>query len=185
MTYLKAYNPLFNLVSFLWRCQNRTLAEQKRDGVGYFDIRCRLYKNEWKAAHGAVVLKANIEDILLKIGKKKPFRLILEKGNDLTEYLFHLLVERVKKNYPNLHYAVVKRGWKVLYNNPSITFTEEDDRSYVPFHSDEFKWSELWHFIKNFSWPKRYAKKHNQITYKEKMDKGRLYWLDFYQITKR
>lgn len=185
MTYLRACNPLFNLFSFLWRCQNRSLAKQKQDGVGYFDIRCRLYQNEWKLAHGLVVLDANLEDVLPKVGKKKPFRLILEKGDDLTEYLFGALVERIKRYYPNLHYAVVKQGWKVLYENPSITFEGGEDRSYVPFHSDGFKWKELWQFLKHFSWPKRYAKQHNQWTDEEKKDKKNLYWLDFYQIRKK
>ena len=57
MTYLPARHRVFELFSFLWRTQTKSLHQQATEGVAYFDIRVRETKKGWRLCHGLVDLK--------------------------------------------------------------------------------------------------------------------------------
>lgn len=180
-TSLRACNPLWEMVSFAWRCQSRTIEEQVADGVGYFDLRVASDgAGGWNMAHGLVALRADLFEVLTAIGDS-PFRLLLERGGENDEYRFRTLVTYLRVRY-KLHEAVIKRGWRTVYHDSSLDMATTDE-SYVPFHSSRFSGKELWQFLKHPCWPKRWAKKHNKSVSeaRRKSAEERVY-MDFYEI---
>lgn len=179
-TYLRPANPLWRLVSFAWRTQERTLTEQRKDGVAYFDLRVVRGKGgAWLPAHGLVTLRGRFDALLEETGGR-PFRLILERGSETDEDAFRALVRGLRATGRPLHMAVIKNGWRTVFHDAKLDCPTLD-ASYVPFHSDRFKWSELWAFLKSPSWPRRHAKKHNREVTSEERELKRVF-LDFYNL---
>lgn len=179
-SYLPPVNPLWRPLSFAWRTQNRTITEQREDGVGYFDLRVvRTERGEWRPAHGLVTLKGRFDALLEETGGR-PFRLILERGDEETEDAFRRLAYGLAATNRPLHTAVIKNGWRTVHHNAELD-APTVDASYVPFHSDRFRWSELWAFLKSPSWPKRWAKKHNREITPEVRDLNRVF-MDYYNL---
>lgn len=60
-TYLKATNTFYGQFPIVWRCQYKTIQEQYKDGIRFFDVRVKLEKkanrNMWRCAHGIVDLE--------------------------------------------------------------------------------------------------------------------------------
>lgn len=174
-TYLKPVNPIYSLFNFLWRTQSLSLKKQLNKGVKYFDIRVSYYKSKWRVSHGLVNFDLTFSSIkyILEIFAPYYVRLILEKGNDKVEELFTDAISEVAQ-YPNLSFACIKKGWKVLVNRDPVI----KDYSYIPWYSGySFLWN-LKHF--KLSSIKYYAKKHNPSITKEMIeDPYTVYFMDY------
>lgn len=182
-TYLPPVNPLWRLVSFAWRTQGRTIAEQRGDGVGYFDLRVVREKGQWRPAHGLVTLRGRFDALLEETGGR-PFRLILERGDKEAEDAFRRLAYGLAATNRPLHTAVIKNGWRTVHHDEALDLPARD-MSFVPFHSDRFRWSELWAFLKHPSWPRRWARQHNgEVSAEERADAGCRVYMDYYEEPK-
>ena len=166
MTYLKAKNPLRDLYSCWWRCQDKTLDEQIAAGVKWFDIRVVFNPRPggplWTFAHGNVDLKYKVDDnlpqhnilglVLEKIETRGGYaRIMLERGNDEAEELFaeYFAKELTSKRWPCIIGAVVKKNWRVLWNTmPNLQIA---DYSYVPYKRDT-KWYKQLKGLLSFPW---------------------------------
>ena len=71
---------IFNLFKFLWRTQTKSIEEQIKSGVTYFDIRVRRDKNVWRVCHGLVDFNITFDklDNILFYFAPYDVRLILE-----------------------------------------------------------------------------------------------------------
>ena len=175
-TYLKAKNKIYELFSFLWRTQTKSLKEQKEFGVKYLDVRIHKTKeNQWELCHGLVnfckcynTLSELMEDL-----SDFKVRLILEKGTD-DEEVFKSIIYKISHQYSNLVFSAIKKDWKVLYNKDLIIM----DYTYIPFYSN----LSFWQNIKRMNWfstIKKWAKKHNPvITQEMKDDANIVYFMD-------
>lgn len=115
-----------------------TLAEQRAAGVGYVDVRVRrtkvLSRNGrtwvWRLCHGLVDLDMERDSLgaLLDELAGLRVRLILERGDSLE---FEVLIPRLKEHYPNLSFACIKKGWRVLYDGGE----ELIDHTFTPWLS--------------------------------------------------
>lgn len=91
MTFLEPSNPLMNVFSKFWRCQELNLEEQKKKGVKALDIRVYHKNNGWYVAHGAVSF-GRIGDKLTDIAKFVKdngfhyYRIILERCEVYSDY---------------------------------------------------------------------------------------------------
>ena len=175
-TFLPARKKIFELFSFLWRTQVKNIAQQKEIGVTYFDVRVRRDGHVWRVCHGLVDFNKTFKSIEEIISKFNPYRvrILLEKGNYNDEILF---IKEVNAciNYPNLSFAGIKRGWKVIINRDPII----KDYTYIPWLSN----LSFWENIKRgnfFSTIKRWAKKHNPVINDNlKKDSTNVYFMDY------
>lgn len=178
-TYLPPKKKIFNLFSFLWRTQTKSISEQITLGVTYFDIRItRDYKEcKWRVCHGLVDFNKtfySIEHILNTFVPLK-VRILLEKGNYNDEILF-IKEANACLNYPNLSFAGIKRGWVIIINRDPII----KDYTYIPWLSN----LSFWENIKRgnfFSTIKRWAKKHNPKITNELINDKIIHFLDYYE----
>lgn len=176
-TYLEAMNPIMEWFSFLWRTQDKSILEQKKQGVIYFDIRVRHDKagNCWRVCHGLVDFPLSfpsIENILSTFSTYK-VRLILERGSLYDESLFRYGISRVE-DYPCLSFAAIKKDWKVLVDRDPVM----KDYSYVPFLSN----LSFWENVKRMKWLdtiKHYAKKYRPKITDEMIKENKLYFMDY------
>lgn len=177
-TYLKAKHKIYELFSFLWRTQTKSLEEQIKNGVTYFDIRVhRIKDNQWELCHGLVnfckyynTLSELMEDL-----SDSKIRLILEKGTKADEEVFRSIIYKLSHQYSNLVFSAIKKNWKVLYNKDLILM----DYTYIPFYSN----LSFWQNIKRMNWfstIKKWARKHNPvITQDMKDDINVVYFMDY------
>lgn len=176
-TYLKAKNKLLEKLSFLWRTQTISIAEQKALGVKYFDVRIRRDKDKWRVCHGLVdfdLTFKTIKGILSKFPVSK-VRIILERGNKKDENLFTQEINSCKNN-KNLSFSCIKKGWKIVVWAESYVFK---DYSYIPWHSGWTFWANLT-YCNFFSTIKRNAKKNNPAVTKEMKEDGKtVYFMDY------
>lgn len=173
-TYLTAKKKIFEWVSFLWRTQVKSIEEQKKAGVSYFDIRVRRDNDVWRICHGLVdfnLTYKSIEEILNKFSIYK-VRIILERGD--REDLFRGEVTK-HVDCPTLSFACIKRNWKILLDRDASII----DYTYTPWLSDLSFWENVKRF-NFFSTIKKWAKKHNPtVTTKMKTDKNIIYFMDY------
>lgn len=181
-TYLDSTNAAYNAVSGLWRCQYKTLQEQYKAGVRYFDVRVVLEKkankNMWRAAHGEVKLnqlftsmKAIFE--YFKAFSGSIFRLILEDASGKEE--FKAEVEPYIKNPdPICTFIGIKKNWEVLYSGASRPLI---DYCYVPIHTGD----SLLENIKNLelSTIKKWAEQHNPTVTPSMLTDNTIYFMDY------
>lgn len=176
-TYLSPKKKIFKLFSFLWRTQTKSIKEQILGGVTYFDIRVkRNYKDcTWQVCHGLVDFNKTFESIEEIISTFNPYkvRILLEKGNYNDEILF---IKELNKclDCPNLSFAGIKRGWKVIINKDPII----KDYTYTPWLSN----LSFWENIKRgnfFSTIKKWAKKHNPKITIELVNDEVVHFLDY------
>ena len=187
-TFNKATNCIVELFSFMWRCQDKTMSEQYERGVRFFDIRVhRTSKGSWGYCHGlanvyggAGDLKA-LYNLMRTVYPDAKYRILLEKvhkesDTKLFEDEMSKLISEEADVKKYVQCFVIKNGWKVLWNNDEMNYSIVD-YSWVPFTSDKPWYKQLsW---KIFSNPKRWAKKHNNITEEEINDMNTLYFYDF------
>lgn len=176
-TYLKAKNKIYELFSFLWRTQTKSIKEQQKLGVQYLDIRVhRTVDNQWELCHGIVNFEKKycLFSDILKEYKDFNIRLILEKGDELDEKFFRKEIFYLPKLFKNLSCVVIKKNWVVLLEEKFII----KDYSYVPFYSN----LSFWKNIKRMNWfstIKKWAKKHKPIiTQKMKEDQNVVHFID-------
>lgn len=137
-TYLRARRRVMELFSGIWRTQRLTLEEQRAAGVGYVDVRIRRTKvlsrngtaGAWRLCHGLVDLDMEWDSLgaLLDELTGLRVRLILERGDSLE---FEVLIPRLRERYPNLSFACIKKGWRVLYDGGE----ELIDHTFTPWLS--------------------------------------------------
>lgn len=123
MSYLPPKN-LWGKITRLWnKCQDKTLEEQYRDGVEYFDIRINFYNDdEWHFVHNKVDYGVVNDNIWKYIGKiKVPIRVIYDRRNkpkdDIHEenhFNIYLWLIRQKYNV-NIDSAITYWNWKEHY----------------------------------------------------------------------
>lgn len=161
-TYLNATSKVYEKISALWRTQTKTIQNQYKAGVRYFDVRVRRDGDIWRVCHGLVDFNQiftrleMIPKFFNKIGEDCILRIILERGDDT---LFKAEAEKLKENN-NVTFIGIKDNWQVLYNeDPPIK-----DYSYIPWDSGKSIWGNIT-AMKYFSSIKKHAKKNNpQIT---------------------
>lgn len=124
-TFLPAINPLYNILSKFWKCQNKDIKEQYLAGVRYFDMRVCRKDNLWYLCHGLAIVDECF-DSLYSISKyfkteypEAQLRIILEKGKE-EEFIEESKNLRLFKN---IVFIGIKKNWDILYqskNHPKI-----------------------------------------------------------------
>lgn len=172
-TYLRAKSLILEKLSFIWRTQNKTIDEQLRLGVRYFDIRVRRSKNKWVLCHGLVDFKYSFYHLceILILFRNDRVRIILERGG--AKDLFIKEVHDIS-GYPELSFACIKRGWKVVLNkDPNI-----HDYTYKPWDSSKSFLENIKRF-NFFSTIKKWAKKHNPVIDNTLVKSKDLHFMDY------
>ena len=119
MTYLRPLKWWQRLIAFTSRCQRKTIEEQYKAGVRYFDFRVKVKRDcNLCYAHGLMEYRYDddrIEDILWRYPDVKA-RIVLEKGDkDLFRYHAH----KILINYHSqIDYVVDdKKSWHIHWSN--------------------------------------------------------------------
>lgn len=180
-TYLPATKWYFRPFSFLWRCQNKDIHEQKELGVEYIDVRIRKVKNKgYRICHGLVDLgNMEFEDINSLMSFLECFnckyRLIIERNvNNIVD--IECLINYIKYHAKNCVYFGIKKPWTSIYVRKVYNI---NDYSYVPFYTGKnpgikFKLS----IIKNW------AKKHNPVINNTLINDNIIHFMDYIGINK-
>lgn len=197
MSYLPPQRWLWRLFAPFWRCQDKTIEEQIKAGVRFFDIRVVWDRKLdcWQFAHGLVrfgwkkgdPLSVGLEPVLTLLETRGClYRIVLERGAEYDEARFRnwfghsVGAEIWWGSHPHCISAIIKRGWKsvkgrhfdVAYKNMQL-----DDRSFVPFHSDKPGWRQLsWRMLCT---PRLWAKRHNTVRQGWKEDNDTVHFYDF------
>ena len=176
MNYLKSTNPLFNMFSFTWRCQDTDYKQQCQDGIAFFDIRLIESNGEFKFAHGYVTLKGEDPVTVINYISQKQiyFRIVIERGD----------TENIVKKFKRYKYCLgiwKKKGWVELYKSDTYSTLTIKDYSYVPFQSNKSIISQLWSFIKNLTTIKNYSK-NLTISPNDLYNGQTYYFVDFYEL---
>ena len=197
MSYLPPQRWLWRLFAPFWRCQDKTIEEQIKAGVRYFDIRVvwdrKLYS--WQFAHGLVRfgwtrrdnLAVGLTPILTLLEAHGClYRIVLERGTEYDEARFRNIIgysngaETWWGSHPNCIAAIIKRGWKSVRDRrfeDAYRHIQLDDRSFVPFHSDKPWWQQLsWRMLCT---PRLWAKRHNAVQDGWKEDNDTVHFYDF------
>ena len=165
---------VYNYFTKFWRCQTKSIQEQYKAGVRFFDIRvCAETVNVggkdkvmWRSCHGLV----NVDNLFTtlsvcckqfqSLGSDVKIRILLEKGNASDVTLFKNESEKVLKKYSGIiTQIVIKDNWQVLYED--WKGLEVIDYCYIPWNSSKSWWYNVTHFTGSTiaSW----AKKHNPV----------------------
>lgn len=184
MTCLRARRWYLRPFSFIWRCQNKSVEEQRKLGVEYLDIRIRRvgYKtsthtyHQYRFCHGLVDLGdfsfPNLSELLAyPEGLGCRYRLLVERGD--TEWIKGSgLVELVEREAPNCVYVGIKKPWTALYCRENIPIK---DYSYVPFYTGEKPKGAKF----CLSTIKRWARSHNPVIDEELIRDGTVHFMDY------
>ncbi len=184
MTYLKATKWYLRPFSFIWRCQDKNVQEQKELGVSYLDIRIRRVRYtrrgqtgyHYRFCHGLVDLGnfrfdgiCDLLEYLERLGCC--YRLIVERGD--TEWISGSgLVEIVGDYAPNCLYVGIKKPWTVLFSRRNVAIR---DYSYVPFYTGEKPSGARFHL----STIKRWARRHNPVIDDELVNDSVIHFMDY------
>ena len=163
---LKWYIP-----HFIARCQAVPIQEQYHLGARLFDLRLRLCKEQWWAAHGPCIFNVNYHKDLtwLNCQKNVYVRILLEYNSepknadsiieDFQEECHNLVIQ-----YPNIKFfgGLCKWDWRLAYRfitHPPI-FLDSYSSTTSLFDSDNT-------FLKIIDdwWPWLYARLNNQKNY--------------------
>lgn len=174
-----------NLFKGIWRCQEKNITRQIRDGVKFFDIRIVIDKHGFfhGAAHGIVDLKMTETEFLLNLleiaSNGGYFRLLVERDEcDDYEALIDTYSAFFEKSLVEIR---IKNTWKLLYKNPNIKLNVKD-MSFVPFAATPVWWKQ-WKRWKNiFGYPiKRWVKRNKiKLTEEQINDPNVVYFVDYY-----
>lgn len=174
-TFLPARWKIFNLFSFLWRTQTKSIAQQIEAGVEFFDIRVRRDHGVWRICHGLVDFNLTFTTLssIIHLFSNYKLRLILERGSLEDEELFLLEIEH--NTYKDaLWFACIKKGWKVLLDRkPDIL-----DYTYTPWLSGKSFWYNIKRF-NFFSTIKKWAKKYNPKITEDMKQENVIYFMDY------
>lgn len=195
MSYLPPKRWFWRLFTPLWRCQDKTIEEQIKAGVRFFDIRVVWDRKLdcWQFAHGLVrfgwkkgdPLSVGLELVLTLLEAYGClYRIVLERGTEFDEARFRNWFGSSNGaaiwwgSHPHCISAIIKRGWKcVRLNAYYYDRLHLADRSFVPFHSDKPWWRQLsWRMLCT---PRLWAKTHNTVQDGWKEDNDTVYYYDF------
>ena len=195
MTYLAPKHWFWRLFAPFWRCQNKTIKEQKDAGVRFFDIRVVWDKKLdcWQFAHGLVkfgwtrrdTLAVAVEPILTLLESHGClYRIVLERGTEYEEDRFRYEFIHSKNteiwwgSHPHCTAVIIKRGWqRVRVNGKYYGKLQLADHSFVPFHSDRPWWRQLsWRM---FCTPRLWAKRHNTVQQGWREGNNTVHFYDF------
>jgi hypothetical protein len=184
-TYLNAVNDVANTITRFWRCQTKSITEQYKAGVRFFDIRVFRDTNSngkkvWRTAHGFAELSkvyASLKAICVYFTaslKGCSMRIWLEKGTDEEWQEFITEIQPLIEKYPNLLQVVRKDPEVIYYESPTY---KKMTMKYYPFQD----WSVKTVLANLFNSPiKDWAEKHNpEITQEMIDDKDTLYMMDY------
>lgn len=176
LTYLRPRLRIMSLFRFLWRTQEKSVAEQIEAGVGFFDIRVRRQGDKWRVCHGLVDLDmtfASLRHVATIFGTSgRKCRIVLEKGDSkkFLEEAEDLL------DFDGMAEIVIKKGWRILkQEGPGYR-----DYSYVPWFSGVgFKQNLRW-LLRNLSTIRGWARRHNpEITEAMIEDPNVVHFMDY------
>lgn len=152
-TYLKSTNSVINAVSAFWRCQVKSIQEQYKAGVRFFDVRVKGEKRGsmivWRTCHGKASLDRTFISLQAicatfnSLGKNIMIRIILEDNEYKDEFLKQVN-EKIIGKQEIVKWVAIKKPWENIYyakDMPKIV-----DYTYVPWNTGE----DFWYNIKNF-----------------------------------
>lgn len=180
MTYLKPKYWIFNLFSFIWKCQNKDIFIQYHN-TQVFDLRITFDNKIPCFAHGIVKLKgAKVTDILEalnNLGNCK-VRIILEepkrrKNTDYYTLLFNNYVSEWIKTYKYIEFfeGTRKYDWFKIMNNK----VKPNPKYIQKISSMDGKWynklfPRLYSFMNNKSIKKQYKDNNDTIVFMDFID---------------
>lgn len=191
MSYLPPKHWFWRLFTPFWRCQDKTIREQIKAGVKFFDIRVVWDRKLgcWQLAHGLVQFEFiddffTMGDLLAYLETHGClYRIVLERGSEYDE-------ERFKSwfgfsngaavwqgSLPHCTSLIIKRGWYIVLAFVSGYNMQLVDHSFVPFRSDK-PWSRQLSW-RMFCTPRLWAKRHNTVENGWKEDKNTVHFYDF------
>jgi hypothetical protein len=138
MTYLPCKKWFLKPFKFMARCQSVSIQEQyDKYEVRMFDLRIKFHENEPYFAHGEMMFKGNVYDVLKWINTKENLhvRIILEENfdnhNDDDEELFMQFCENIENIYKNIRFFGGNRkyDWEVIYKFKNEDPTLDDKYS--------------------------------------------------------
>lgn len=189
MSYLPPKHWFWRLFTPFWRCQDKTVEEQIKAGVKFFDLRVVWDRKLhcWHFAHGLVRFggTVSVADVIALLEMHKClYRIVLERGTEYEEARFrNWFGGSVGANiwwggHPNCIAAIIKRGWyNVRLNANYYTKLHLADHSFVPFRSDRPWWRQLsWRM---FCTPRLWAKRHNTMKKGWKKSRNTVHFYDF------
>ena len=181
-TYFKANSWAVNLISKYWRCQEKSITEQYKLGVRFFDVRIKRDtqqgKKVWRCCHGL----AEFPKIFMSIDaicnyftytlKDCKFRIWLEKGSekDWDDFITEAL--DAKDKFEGFVQAVRKSGEVILFQKPT----------YLPIKYYAAPMEKFGNIVKGiYTNPiKSWAKKHNPVITQEMIDDPDVvYFMDY------
>lgn len=184
-------NNIFNYLTKYWRCQTKSIQEQYKTGVRFFDIRvCTETVNVggkdkvmWRSCHGLV----NVDNLFTTLticckqfksmGDDVKIRILLEKGDDNDIALFKTEAEKCINKYSDIiTQIVIKDNWQILYED--WKGLKIIDYCYIPWNSGKSFLYNLTHFTGSSieSW----AKSHNPVIDENLInDKTTIYFMDY------
>lgn len=196
MSYLPPKHWFWRLFTPFWRCQNKTIEEQIKAGVEFFDIRVVWDRklNIWQFAHGLVQFVFTDldfftmeEDLLTYLDAHGClYRIVLERGTEFDEarfrnwFLYSNGAEIWWGSHPHCTAVIIKRGWKSVRSRRfdyAFKNLQLADHSFVPFRSDRPWWRQLsWRM---FCTPRLWAKRHNTVRNSWKKSGNTVHFYDF------
>lgn len=191
-TYLTPSCKIHNLTKRWWKTQCKTIKEQYDFGIRMFDIRVCLKGNKWTYCHGLINFKEDKRDLMEICSYMKTYfpeaiyRIVLEKGNKLTQRIFINEARHLCELYPNLWRVDIK-SYKKWYGFIANNNKNLYNRGYL------FAYNEVWdtpcHEIHGFVTKKNFlkinlakeAKKLNKDTFSKEdlLSKDTLYFIDY------
>lgn len=181
-TYLTPSNKWINLIRRFWRCQDKSITEQYKLGVRFFDI--RVFRDEvdgkkvWRVAHGPAELTrifisiraiCNYFTVTLKDCK---FRIWLEKGSDEDWEEFKHEAEPLIDEFDGFIQSYRKSNYELLFQK----------KTYPVIDYYACKMEKVSNLLKGlYTNPiKSWAKKHNpEITQEMIDDPDTCYLMDY------
>ena len=178
--------PLVWLVNLTSKCQTKSIEEQLKDGVRFFDLQVTKYNGEWVFSHGTAIYKEELFSalsLMLRYAtQEKPiyFQLVLDDnwftGQPAEEFkeLVQLIGEYRNGGNVRMLYAWIEGSQEYPYKS-GIQLSYEE-------HYWTFNWAKK--YAKSLlDWlplPKRHARKYN-AEYKADC-KREFLMLDFYEL---
>lgn len=154
MSYLKPKHWYLYPFRFIAKCQNKTIKEQYKSGVRWFDIRVSFDKNNNpEFRHGLMIFKGDFFKIFDYLNTKDDVivRILLEKNSPLYFYL----CEHLERKYINIKFCGGKRksDWKQIYEfKNEVKYTLEENYASMPSNP---KWYSLWPWLYSKLYKKR------------------------------
>lgn len=181
-SYLEAKSSAMNLITRYWRTQNKSITDQYKAGVRFFDIRVKREVDEngrttWRTCHGSAEFSkvfTTLKSICIYFTstlKNCYFKIWLEKGSDEDWEYFTKEIDPLIQKYKNL--------WQVVRKDPETIYVQRYGAK-VEYYACEME--KIGNLAKGiYSYPiKEWAKEHNpKITQEMIDDPNTLYFMDY------